>query len=61
MGNYHFKGEKNNNCKLSDKEIKELKKEWKSGSWTLRKMAVRYGISHSHVYKIIHDKTRVNV
>jgi len=48
-----FKGEKNGNVKLTDKEIKKIRKEWESENYTLRQIATRYGISHGHVYRIV--------
>lgn len=56
-----FTNEKNGNVKLSNKQILELKKEWSTGDWTLRALAARYGISHGHVYKIVHEKIRIGV
>ena len=56
--NYDFKGEKNNNSKLSDTQISQIKKEWETNNWTLRSLAARYGVTHGHIHKIVNGKTR---
>jgi ribosomal protein L20A (L18A) len=51
--NCDFKGQNNNNAKLSDSEIKDIRKEWATKEWTLRSMATRYGVSHSQIRRIV--------
>lgn len=56
--NCNFKGQNNNNSKLTDKQIQEIRTQWATGSWTFRSLGARYGVSHAHIYKIIKGKTR---
>ena len=58
MKNYDFTGEKNNYCKLSDEQVKEIFIEAKAKKSTYREIAKKYSISHSQVYKIYNSKTR---
>jgi predicted XRE-type DNA-binding protein len=59
MGNYNFKGEKNNYCKLTDADVGLIKQIAASKKLSYRKIAAMFGVTHSHVYKIVQGKTRV--
>jgi Mor family transcriptional regulator len=61
MGNYHFKNEDNNNCKLTNDQVKQIKVLAACQTKTYRQIAKLYNVSHAHVYKIVHDKTRQSV
>lgn len=61
MGKYNFVGERNNNCKLTDDQVNQIKTIAKSKSKTYRQIAVLYNVSHAHVYKIVNGKTRQGV
>ena len=58
MKNYNFVGEKNNNCKLTDDQVREIFTEAKAKNSTYREIAKKYGISHAQVYKISNRKIR---
>ena len=58
MKNYNFKGEKNNYSKLSDGEVKQIRELAERKNLTYRKIASMFGVTHSHVYKIVKGKTR---
>ena len=61
MGNYNFKGERNNNCKLTDDQVDQIKILARTKSKTYRQIAVLYNVSHAHVYKIVNGKSRQGV
>ena len=61
MGNYDFKNEKNNNCKLTNDQVDQIKILAACKTKTYRQIAALYNVSHAHVYKIVHDKTRQSV
>jgi DNA-binding Lrp family transcriptional regulator len=58
MGNYNFKGENNNYCKLSDKDVGLIREMAKNTNITYRKLANIFGVSHAHIYKVVKGKTR---
>jgi hypothetical protein len=58
MGNYNFKGEKNNYCKLTDKDVELIRQFAESNRTTYRKLAALFNVSHAHIYKIVKGKTR---
>jgi predicted XRE-type DNA-binding protein len=58
MKNYNFKGENNNYCKLSDADVGLIKQIAESKKLSYRKIAAMFGVTHSHVYKIVKGKTR---
>jgi hypothetical protein len=61
MGNYNFKNEDNNNCKLTNDQVHQIKVLAQGKTKTYRQIAALYNVSHSHIYKIVHDKTRQSV
>jgi hypothetical protein len=61
MGNYHFKNEDNNNCKLTNDQVKQIKVLAACQTKTYRQIAAQFKVSHAHVYKIVNGKTRQGV
>jgi len=61
MGKYDFKNEKNNNCKLTNNQVDQIKTIAKSKSKTYRQIAQMFNVSHAHIYKIINGKTRQGI
>jgi hypothetical protein len=61
MGNYNFKGEKNNNCKLTDGQIDQIHAIAATKTKTYRQIALMFNVTHAHVYKIVNGKTRVAI
>lgn len=61
MGRYYFQNENNNNCKLSNNQIKEIKAVAKTKTKTYRQIAQMFNVSHAHIYKIVNGKTRQGV
>jgi hypothetical protein len=59
MGNYNFKGEKNNYCKLKDKDVELIRAMANLKETSYRKLASLFGVSHAHIFKIVKGKTRV--
>ena len=58
MANYNFKGENNNYCKLSDSDVGLIKQIAESKKLSYRKIAAMFGVTHSHVFKIVKGLTR---
>ena len=58
MANYNFKGENNNYCKLSDKDVELIREMVKNTNITYRKLGQIFGVSHAHIYKVVKHKTR---
>lgn len=56
-------GEEHWNCKLTDEDVKEIKKIYVKGSRTLgsRALAMRYGVHPTTIQKIMRGKFRRNV
>lgn len=61
MGKYFFKNENNGNSKLTNDQIKEIRAIAATKTKTYRQLGLMFGVSHAHIYKIVHDKTRVGV
>ena len=59
MGNYNFKGENNNYCKLKDKDVELIRAMANLKETSYRKLASLFGVSHAHIFKIVKGKTRV--
>ena len=58
MKNYNFKGEKNNYCKLSDKDVQLIREIVESKKLSYRKIAALFNVTHSHIFKIVKGLTR---
>ena len=54
-----FIGEKNNNCKLSKKDVEEIRKQYKKRSREFNSIALgkKYGVSHTQIISIINGKS----
>ena len=52
-------GENSHFAKLSNRETEELRQEYRNGSYLLREMAGKYGISISQVSRIVRGKSRI--
>lgn len=49
----HPKGEETNNRKLNNSQVLEIRQEYASGGFSMRRIAQRYGISKTHVRQIV--------
>jgi predicted XRE-type DNA-binding protein len=58
MGNYNFKGENNNYCKLKNKDVELIREIAERKNLSYRKIAALFNVSHAHVFKIVKGKTR---
>jgi hypothetical protein len=46
-------------CKLSDEQVRDLRREYASGLYAQKDLAIRYGISIGHLSYILRNKRRV--
>jgi hypothetical protein len=47
--------------KLSDEQVLEIRKKYKNGNTSLRKLATEYGVSHVYIGYLIHRKKRISI
>lgn len=57
----HLKGKLNGMCKLTDEQIAEIRRLYAAGGTSHRKLAVLFGIDHSHVGDIVRRETRTDI
>ena len=57
----NFKGENNGNVKLSPADVKEIIFLYSTREWTYQKLADKYGVNKSHIYRIINRKAWTNL
>jgi len=55
-----LKNEDSPTCKISDTQVLEIRKLLKEGN-SLREIAKKFNISHSHVHEIKHNKQRIGI
>lgn len=53
----HCCGEKAHNSKLTEKDVLEIKRQYKSGDYTQTELAIRYNVIHQTISAIIRGKT----
>lgn len=51
------KGESNNNSKISEQDVREIRAQWDSGGTTQTALAEKYGVTVSSIHLIVHRKT----
>lgn len=58
-----FVGTKNNNCKLSEQDVKDIRRLYKKRDPKFNSLALgkKYGISHTHILNIIKNKSWNNI
>ena len=47
------RGSRHGAAKLSDVEVEEIRLLYAGGSWTIRRLAVRYAVSRSQIHRIV--------
>lgn len=54
-----FIGEKNNNCKLSEKDVEDIRNQYKKRSSEYNSIALgkKYGVSHTQIVNIVNGKS----
>lgn len=52
------RGESHYGCKLSEKQVLEIREKYKKREYTARMLATEYGVSQPHVINIINMKNR---
>lgn len=55
------RGEHNKNSKITESQVKELKKLFKTKEWTIRELAEKFNISEGNVYCIKSGKTWAHI
>lgn len=49
----HLSGENNNNCKLTDAQVEEIRSQYATLKQTYQSLASQFGVSRSHIGKLI--------
>lgn len=55
-----YKGERNNNCKLSDVEVEEIKRLYATGNYTQKEIGYMYGINRGTVSRLCSGARRAS-
>lgn len=58
--NYNLRGERNGRSKLSDTQVAEIRKQYATGTVTMRALGAQFGISSGAISNIIHGKRRTH-
>lgn len=53
------KSEKHWMCKLSNKEVQEIRDLYSTGNYTQKNLAGKYAVSKAHICDIVNNKTRI--
>lgn len=53
------RGERNNNAKLSDFQVRRIKQMYATGKYTQEQLATRFGVSRSYISLVVNEKLRV--
>jgi predicted DNA binding protein len=51
-------GEKHGNAKLTDQQVVEIRKAYAAGEYSLRDLSVMFGVSVSHVHRLVRNEAR---
>jgi hypothetical protein len=56
-----LQGAKHHNAKMTAAKVRQARKSYDTGKWTISDLARKYGISHQTMWSIVHRKTWAHV
>lgn len=54
-------GVKHHNAKMTAATVRQARKSYATGKWSIRRLAAKYGVSHQAMWSIVQHKTWVQV